>query len=86
MPEAFTDWRETIEWFRPDIVAIATPVSLRGPVVEAAVAVGAHILCEKPLAATGEMAEHLYELVADAAVQHAYAATHRYGPSTQLLG
>jgi len=85
VPDVSTDWRETIERLRPDIVAIATPAALRGPVVEAAVAVGVHVLCEKPLAVTGEEAGRLYGLVKDAGIKHAYAATHRYGPSTQWL-
>lgn len=85
VPEASTDWRKTIERVRPDIVAIATPAGLRGPVVETAVAVGAHVLCDKPLATTGEEAGRLYRLVATAGVKHAYAATGRYGPSTRWL-
>lgn len=84
--EASTDWRRTLATLRPDIVTIATPATLRGPVVEAAAELGAHILCDKPLAATGEEAGRLCRLVESAGVKHAYGATHRYDPSVAWLG
>jgi predicted dehydrogenase len=46
--EASTDWRQTLETVRPQIVALATPASLRREVIETAAALGAHIFCDKP--------------------------------------
>ena len=90
VPEGSTDWREAIARLRPEIVAIGTPGSVRRGVVEAAVAVGAHILCDKPLALTGEDAADVYRMVRTAGVRHAYASTHQYNPSVawvrELLG
>jgi predicted dehydrogenase len=80
-----TDWQATLEAERPDIVALATPASLRRPVVEAASARGCHIYCDKPLAATAAGAADLFRAVEAAGVRHAYAATHRYDPSVAWL-
>lgn len=86
VPEASIDWRHTLETVKPDIVALATPASLRGEVVEAAAALGCHLFCDKPLAATAEEAGRLYHLVERAGVKHAYGSTYRYDPSVVWLG
>jgi predicted dehydrogenase len=70
---------------RPTIVAIATPATLRRDVVEQAVQIGAHILVDKPLAATAAEAEALYRMVDAAGIKHAYAATLCYDPSVAWL-
>src|SRR5436309_3070602 len=54
--EASTDWRQTLRRLRPDVVTLATPATLRADVVALAAELGCHILCEKPLAATGDEA------------------------------
>ena len=90
VPIASTNWRQTVDTVRPDIVALTTPAALRGEVVECATARGCHILCEKPLAANATEAKWLYTLAEQAGVKHAYAATHRYDPAiawlAELLG
>lgn len=83
--DASVDWRRTLERSRPDIVALATPATLRREVVENAAALGCHLLSEKPLAVDADEAERLYRLVEQAGVKHAYAATHRYDPSVAWL-
>jgi predicted dehydrogenase len=85
VPEASTDWEATLRTVRPDIVAVATPGSLRGPVVEAAADLGCHLYCDKPLATDAAEAERLYRLAERAGIKHALAATHRYDPSVQWL-
>jgi len=50
VPGAYSDWRELLERERPDVVSIATPVDLHHPMMLAALAAGAHVLCEKPTA------------------------------------
>jgi len=86
IPQASVDWRRTLETVRPDIVALATPAVLREEVVEAATALGCHLFCDKPLAATAEEAGRLYRLAERSGVKHAYASTHRYDPSVVWLG
>lgn len=83
--EASTNWARTLAAAAPDIVSVATPAGLRRAVVEAAVARGAHLFCDKPLATTAAEAEALYRLVDAAGVKHAYGATHRYDPSVAWL-
>jgi predicted dehydrogenase len=85
IPEASIDWRQALARLRPTVVAIATPASLRGEIVEVATAAGIHILTDKPLATTAEEARRLYRLVAAAGVKHAYAATLVYDPSITWL-
>jgi len=80
IPLASTDWRQTLESVKPDIVDLATPAALRGEVIEVATKLGCHVLSDKPLATTAGEAKRLYTLVEQAGVKHAYAATHRYDP------
>lgn len=81
VPLASTDWRKTLAEIRPQIVALATPASLRLEVVEEAVKFGTHILCEKPLAADAGTAQQIYERVTQAGVKHAFCLNHLYDPS-----
>lgn len=50
VPSVFDRWERLVEEARPDIVVIATPPALHVTIAEAALAAGAHVLCEKPLA------------------------------------
>lgn len=83
--EASTDWRESIERLRPDIVALTTPGNLRLPVVEVAAPLRCHLLCEKPLALDAAEAEAMCRLAEAAGVCSAFAATQRYGPEIAWL-
>ncbi len=83
--EASVDWRAAVAAVRPDIVSIATPAPLRSAVVEAAVAAGSHLLCDKPLALTAEEAAAMYRAAQAAGIKHAYAATQCYGPEVAWL-
>jgi len=79
--EASTNWQKCLLEIKPDIVALTTPAILRTEVIELAAQLGCHILCEKPLAINAEEAEHLYTIVKQAGIKHAFAATHLYDPS-----
>ena len=52
VPEVFARWEETLDRARPDVVVIATPPHLHHDIALAAIARGAHVLCEKPVAMT----------------------------------
>jgi predicted dehydrogenase len=52
----FTRWEEMLKRARPEIVVIATPPRLHLVIALRALGGGAHVLCEKPLALTGEEA------------------------------
>src|SRR4029077_13501587 len=47
---AFGDWRRMLESVRPEGVSIVAPVDLHHPMMLAAIALGCHVLCEKPTA------------------------------------
>ncbi len=85
VPEASTDWRESLLKHKPDIVALTTPAILRTEVIELAVELGCHIISEKPLALTAPEAEHIYNLIKDTGLKHGFAATHLYDPSVAYV-
>jgi predicted dehydrogenase len=50
VPRVFERWEQMLEEARPDIVVIAAPPALHRLIAVEALAAGAHVLCEKPLA------------------------------------
>jgi predicted dehydrogenase len=52
IPEVYSRWDEMLERVRPGIVVVAAPPPLHLPIVRHALGIGAHVLCEKPLAMT----------------------------------
>ena len=50
VPNVYARWEDLLEQARPEIVVIATPPALHLPILQRAVAAGAHVVCEKPLA------------------------------------
>ena len=50
--QVFTRWEEMLDRARPEVVVIATPPRLHSAIALRALAGGAHVLCEKPLALT----------------------------------
>ena len=60
--KAYTDYGEMLERECPEVVTVAVPTSLHREVADAAMDSGAHVLVEKPIAATVEESEALIEL------------------------
>jgi predicted dehydrogenase len=58
---SYTDYRQLLEAEEPDIVTVAVPTGNHRAVVETALEAGAHVLVEKPIAATVADAEFLIE-------------------------
>ncbi len=83
--DASIDWRKSLLEHKPDIVALTTPAILRTEVIELAVELGCHIICEKPLALNAEAAGYIYSLIEDTGLKHAFAATHLYDPSVAYV-
>jgi len=52
--QCYTDWKEILKRDDINVVVIATPDQLHREEVEACLAAGKHVLCEKPLALTRE--------------------------------
>jgi len=60
VPHAYDDWQRMLADHRFDLVCIATPTVQHAPQTLAAIAAGAHVLCEKPTAMhAGEAARML---------------------------
>ncbi len=49
---AESDWRDMLDQTRPDLVTICTPNKFHAEQTLAALAIGAHVACEKPMAMT----------------------------------
>ncbi len=60
--KTFTSAEEMLHEAKPEIVAVCTPVGSHHPLVKMALDAGAHVLCEKPLAASVKESEELVAL------------------------
>jgi predicted dehydrogenase len=56
------DWRTALAELRPDIVAIGTPGDTHYEMVQHALALGCHVMCEKPLALNASDAQAMLEV------------------------
>ncbi len=66
VPRVFERWEELLAEAKPEIVVIATPPHLHHRIATQALASGAHVLCEKPLAMTRAEARAMAEAAARA--------------------
>ena len=66
-----------------DVVHVTTPNALHGAVIDAAVAHGKHVVCDKPLAPTAAEAKRLLDAVTAAGVVHAVTFNYRGNPLVQ---
>ena len=77
----YTDYEQMLVDVKPDLVSITTPPRLHNPMTVAALQVGAHVLCEKPLALN---VEEVQEMLAEAEQRrrvHAVDHEFRYFPA-----
>ncbi|MGZ6696186.1 MAG: Gfo/Idh/MocA family protein [Solirubrobacteraceae bacterium] len=63
-----------------DVLHVCTPNALHVPLVRAALAAGKHVVCEKPLAGTGEEAQALLAAAEDAGRVATVPFAYRYNP------
>jgi UDP-N-acetylglucosamine 3-dehydrogenase len=82
---SYTDYREMLDAERPELVTVAVPTNDHLEVAETALAAGAHILVEKPIAATLEEARAL--IAAAGAADRKLMVGHivRFDPTVQAL-
>ena len=78
------DWRTVIDDPNIDVVDIATPNDAHCEIAVAAAEAGKHIICEKPLARTGDEARRMLEAVQRAGVVHMVAFNYRRTPAVAL--
>ena len=61
VPRTFERWEAMLEQARPDIVVIAAPPAVHHVIAVEALSVGAHVLCEKPMAMNAAEARAMTE-------------------------
>jgi predicted dehydrogenase len=83
--DSTADWREVVGRSDVDIVDVCTPPGAHAEVVEAAVAAGKAVLCEKPLAADYASAQRAARAAAEAGVPNAIGFNYRRLPALALL-
>ena len=73
-----TDFQEVVVREDVDAVIIATPNLFHGPIAQAAIAAGKHVLCEKPIAMNYQEAKAMAEAADQAGLRHMTAFTYRF--------
>ncbi len=82
--ESCSDWSKALSRTDIDIVDIVTPNDSHSDIAIAAAKLGKHIICEKPLARTGDEAERMLRAVEQAGVIHMIAFNYRRTPAIAL--
>jgi predicted dehydrogenase len=75
------DWRRVVESPDVDVIDICTPNSEHLPVLEAAIAAGKHIYCEKPLCTNLKDAQRILQVTTKAGILHQIVAEYRFLPA-----
>lgn len=81
----YTDYRQMLEQERPDAVSVAVPTTQHESVGLDALEAGAHVLIEKPIAATPEGALRLIERARELDRQLMVGHVVRFNPAIQAL-
>lgn len=82
---AYADYREMLEKEKPDAVSIAVPTTMHEEVGMATLEAGAHVLMEKPIAATFAEGQRLIEKARAAKRQLMVGHIVRFNPAIQAL-
>lgn len=82
--EASADWRAVIARPDIDIIDICTPNNSHAEIAIAAAKAGKHIICEKPLARTGEESKTMLDAVQASGSIHMVAFNYRRTPAVAL--
>src|SRR5262245_49157850 len=75
-----SDWRAVVGRPDIDIIDIVTPNDSHAEIAIAAAGAGKHIICEKPLARTGDEAKGMLDAVTRAGIVHMVAFNYRRTP------
>ncbi|TFB55985.1 Gfo/Idh/MocA family oxidoreductase [Cryobacterium tagatosivorans] len=81
---AGTSWREAVEDPEIDVIDILVPNVMHYEVVMAAIANGKHVICEKPLALTANLAREMADAAEAAGVVNQVGFNWRLAPAVQL--
>ncbi len=80
-----TDWREMVADPAIEAIVVASPQSTHLPIVEAAMAAGKPVLCEKPLGASLQESRRMVELAESAGVVNMVGFNYVRTPATQFV-
>lgn len=81
----FADLHQMLREVGPDVVSVLTPHPFHASVAEAALAAGAHVLVEKPMAVTASEADRMIAVAAEHGRVLAVSFQHRFSPMTERL-
>lgn len=81
----YTDLGKMLDEVRPDYVDITLPTALHAQAVETALASGAHVLCEKPLARDAREADRIVRAASKAKGRFLVAQCLRFAPEYAYL-
>ncbi len=81
IPHAYDDWSAMLERHPVDLVCIATPTVLHAPQTLGALAMGAHVLCEKPTAMNAAEAQAMLDAATAAGRIHMIDHELRFNPN-----
>jgi len=82
---AYTNYREMLKKEKPDAVSVVVPIAMHEEVGMAALNAGAHVLMEKPIAATVEEGRRLIEKACAVKRQLMVGHIVRFNPAMQVL-
>lgn len=82
---AYADYRDLLAKEKPEAVSIAVPTAIHEQVGMDALEAGAHVLMEKPIAATLDEAKHLIEKACTTKRQLMVGHIVRFNPAMQVL-
>ncbi|MDH3424639.1 MAG: Gfo/Idh/MocA family oxidoreductase, partial [Gemmatimonadota bacterium] len=85
VPHAYDDWDLMLASHEFDLVCIATPTDLHEPQTLAAIAAGAHVLCEKPTAMNAAEAATMLEAAERAGRVHMIDHELRFNPNRMRI-
>lgn len=85
VPHAYDDWKAMLASHAFDLVCIATPTDLHEPQTLAALAAGAHVLCEKPTAMNAAEAARMLTSAEDAGRVHMIDHELRFNPNRMRI-
>jgi len=85
VPHAYDDWQAMLESHAFDLVCIATPTVLHAPQTLAALAAGAHVLCEKPAAMDAREAHAMLTAAEAAGRLHVIDHELRFNPNRMRI-
>jgi predicted dehydrogenase len=85
VPHAYDDWRKMLEEHAVDFVGIATPTIYHAPMALAALNVGAHVLCEKPMAMNAGEARQMLDTAEALKRLHLIGHELRFNPNRRKI-